>query len=107
MLATDRYIYCVFMCHLSLEKALKGLYVQRLEKDAPRTHALIYLVETIKLKLPKNILSIIEFLHDVSIPTRYPDDLEKLTKVYDKKISRNIVSKTKAALSCLKKHYPN
>ena len=28
MLQTGRNIYCIFMCHLSLEKALKGLYIK-------------------------------------------------------------------------------
>lgn len=28
MLKTGRNIYCIFMCHLSLEKALKGLFVK-------------------------------------------------------------------------------
>jgi HEPN domain-containing protein len=33
MFKTGRYIYTVFMCHLSVEKALKGLYVIRFKKD--------------------------------------------------------------------------
>ncbi len=28
MFQSGRYIYCVFMCHLSLEKALKGLLIK-------------------------------------------------------------------------------
>jgi len=30
MFKTRRYIYAVFMCHLSIEKALKGLYVKKI-----------------------------------------------------------------------------
>jgi len=33
MFKAGRYIYAVFMCHLSVEKALKALYVQTLEKS--------------------------------------------------------------------------
>ena len=29
MLEGRRHIYCVFMCHLSIEKALKAVYVRR------------------------------------------------------------------------------
>ena len=36
MLKTERNIYCIFMCHLSLEKALKGLYIKRLNKMPPK-----------------------------------------------------------------------
>ena len=31
MFKTGRYIYCVFMCHLSIEKALKACYVKNLK----------------------------------------------------------------------------
>ena len=29
MFKSSRYVYCIFMCHLSLEKALKGHYVKQ------------------------------------------------------------------------------
>ena len=32
MLKSGRTVYCIFMCHLSLEKALKGLYIKRTAK---------------------------------------------------------------------------
>ncbi|MBE0524651.1 MAG: HEPN domain-containing protein [Methanosarcinales archaeon] len=31
----ERYFYAVFMCHLSIEKALKGLYVKKFSKTPP------------------------------------------------------------------------
>lgn len=34
-------MYAIFMAHLSIEKSLKGLYVLRLDKEAPRIHNLI------------------------------------------------------------------
>uniref|UniRef100_A0A7C4YD27 HEPN domain-containing protein n=1 Tax=candidate division WOR-3 bacterium TaxID=2052148 RepID=A0A7C4YD27_UNCW3 len=39
-----RYIYTVFMCHLSVEKALKGLYVKKFKKNPPKKHNLIFFV---------------------------------------------------------------
>ncbi len=44
MLKTGRYIYVLFMCHLSVEKLLKALYETTLKKVAPKTHNLIYLL---------------------------------------------------------------
>ncbi len=29
MFSTERYIYCVFMCQLTFEKALKGLWAEK------------------------------------------------------------------------------
>jgi HEPN domain-containing protein len=47
MFAAKKYIYVIFMCHLAIEKALKGLYskkfgnippedLQQMKKDYPR-----------------------------------------------------------------------
>jgi HEPN domain-containing protein len=38
-----RYIYVIFMCHLSVEKALKALVVQERKKTPPRIHDLFRL----------------------------------------------------------------
>ena len=53
MFGNKRYIYAGFMCHLSIEKALKGLYTHRLKEIPPKIHNLVYLVEKIKLQLLK------------------------------------------------------
>lgn len=41
MLGSGRYFYAVFMCHLSIEKALKGLYSKVTDEVPPKTHNLI------------------------------------------------------------------
>ncbi|MDI7258385.1 MAG: HEPN domain-containing protein [Thermodesulfobacteriota bacterium] len=50
-----RYFYAVFMCHLSIEKALKGLYAQKLNEVPPKIHNLLYLVEKMRLNLPDDL----------------------------------------------------
>jgi len=40
-----RYIYVVFMCHLAIEKAIKGLYAQATQLLPPKTHNLLALIE--------------------------------------------------------------
>jgi len=52
MFNSKRHLYAVFMCHLSIEKALRTL-CHRLKAVPPKTHNLIYLVEKIKLELRK------------------------------------------------------
>lgn len=47
MLNGGRHFYAVFMCHLAVEKALKGLYTEVLAKTPPKTHNLIYLLNAI------------------------------------------------------------
>lgn len=85
MFKTKRFIYAVFMCHLSLEKALKGLYTKKFSQVPPKIHNLIYLIEKIGLKPPEEIYDFIFSLNRVSIPTRYPDDLKRMLKEYNQK----------------------
>ena len=51
MFSSGRYFYAVFMCHLSIEKSLKGLYSKKLHEVPSKTHNLIYLLNKIGKKL--------------------------------------------------------
>lgn len=102
MLKTGRMVYCVFMCHLSLEKALKGLLIKKTDEFPSKTHSLIYFVDKIGLKLGDQDLEFILTLNKVSIPTRYPDDLRKLFSAYTKELTESIVNDTKRIQSWIK-----
>lgn len=102
LLKTGRYVYTVFMCHLCVEKALKGLYTKNLLQTPPKTHNLIYLVERIKLDVPAELYDFIFNLNRVSIPTRYPDDLKRIVKDYPKKITLDILKQSKGVFKWLK-----
>lgn len=69
MFNNKRHIYAVFLCHLSIEKALKGLYLQELDKMPPKSHNLVFLLEKIKKELPVDLYDFIFTLNGVSIPT--------------------------------------
>jgi HEPN domain-containing protein len=97
-----RYVYTVFMCHLSVEKALKGLYIKKLKEVPPKVHNLIFLVEKIGLNLPDDLYDLVFNLNRVSIPTRYPEDLQKMQKDYNKKKTSDIFNKSKEVLKWLK-----
>ncbi|MEW6202422.1 MAG: HEPN domain-containing protein [bacterium] len=103
LLKSGRYIYTVFMCHLCIEKALKGLYAMRFEKDPEKIHNLNYFCEKIKLDLNEKHQNFIDNLNDLSVPTRYPDDLEKHLKEYKKDATEKVFNQTKVLLLCLKK----
>ena len=101
MFRGGRYMYTVFMCHLSLEKALKGLYAEKLGKEPPKTHNLLYLLEKMKLTLPEALFDFISTLNRVSVPTRYPDDLQRILKDYDKKKTKEVLDQSKQVLQWL------
>jgi len=101
MLKTGRYIYVLFMCHLSVEKLLKALYEADLRK-IPKTHNLIYLSKTINLRVPESHLQTLESLNDLSIVMRYPEDIDSLIKSFRKERVEEYLKKTKALLKWLR-----
>lgn len=102
MFKTGRYIYAVFMCHLAIEKVIKGIYSKIIKKDPPKTHDLVYLSESMSLDLTEDDSKFLDSLNDLSIPTRYPDELQKLVKQYSRKKTKIIINQTKKLLQCLK-----
>jgi HEPN domain-containing protein len=107
MLDAGRYVYAIFMAHLSLEKALKAVYTLVLEKEPPRTHNLILLQERIeakkKLELTISQNEFIEFLNEKSVPSRYPDTLQTVLKEFRKNETAKMVEETKGLIKWLKK----
>lgn len=100
---TGRYIYTVFMCHLSIEKALKGLFARKFKKDPPKIHDLIFLIKKIEIVLPHLYQDFLKILNDLSVPTRYPDELEKLLKQYKQDKTEGVLNQTKELFLWLKK----
>ena len=94
MLSTGRYLYVVFLCHLALEKLLKA-HVAEVTQTVPiKTHDLIYLVKKSGLDLPENHPDFIGKINTASIPTRYPDDLQRALKEYPKSVAKDYLTQT-------------
>lgn len=104
MLKAGRYIYVIFMCHLSLEKILKAIINEKIKKMPPKTHSLLYLVELTDMKLPEKYKDLVADLNLLSVPTRYPEDINKLSKQFDKKNTSDIYSKTKRLILWVKQN---
>lgn len=100
-----RYMYTVFMTHLSLEKALKGIYQKKFNTIPPRTHSLVYFVNKTEISPPENIGKFLVKLDQASVATRYPEDLTKLQSVYTQTVVKEILSQTKGILEWVKKMF--
>ena len=98
-----RYVYSVFMCHLAIEKALKGLYENIIEDFPPKTHNLLYLLKKIEKVPEENMGQFIVTLNQVSITTRYPDTLEKTQEYFTQEKTSHILSQTHEVLKWIKK----
>lgn len=105
MFSSGRYFYAVFMCHLSIEKSLKGLYSKKLHEVPPKTHNLIYLLNKIGKRPDKELEKFITKLNTASVATRYPDDLAKIQSAYTEEITKEMIEKSKDVLKWVKTQF--
>lgn len=100
-----RYFYAVFMCHLSIEKALKGLLKEKLREEPPKVHNLIYFLNKTGIKPPEDIGRFLTKLNEASVATRYPEDIDKLQKDFSQAVVKDIISKSKETLEWIKMQF--
>jgi HEPN domain-containing protein len=100
-----RYFYAVFMCHLATEKALKGLYQQKLQETPPKTHNLIRLLERIGLVPDRDLGRAMTRLNETNVTTRYPDDIDRLQSAYTQETTAQILSQTQRILIWIKAQF--
>ena len=97
----EAYDVSLILCQQAVEKMLKALYLKHRSENPPKVHSLVYLAQTSRLELPDLIKEFLENLDEVSVPTRYPEELDKILMEYDEQRTRIIFEKTKEAMQCL------
>jgi HEPN domain-containing protein len=102
MLETGRNLYVIFLCHLALEKMLKALVTEITQTVPFKTHDLIVLVKKGNLELPQKYLEFVGKINSASIPTRYPEDLQRSLKAYPKSVTRDYLKQTMEIAKWLK-----
>jgi len=82
------YHYALFFGHLTIEKILKALYVDKCNTVPPFTHSLNLLAEKASLKLTDEQKKLFETITDFNIEARYPSEKfsfeKKCTRKYTK-----------------------
>ena len=70
----EKYDWCLYLCHLVIEKILKALWVKNNEnKLPPKSHNLVRLAEYSKVKLTDEQKIFLDEINDFNIAVRYPD----------------------------------
>jgi len=105
MFKGERCVYAVFMCHLSIEKALKGLYESKLHDIPPKTHSLVGLLDRMNTRPPDNIARTILRLNDMNVTMRYPDELAGFQKLYTSGITTEILDTGREVLEWIKTQF--
>ena len=103
MLQSGRNVYCIFMCHLSLEKALKGLFIKRFNQIPPKLHDLMYFVEKLELYTEDTHREFLKWINRMAIPTRYPENLRDMIKMFPNEETDSIFLQTKLVQQWIKK----
>lgn len=102
MLMTGRHLYVVFLCHLALEKVLKACVTEITQAIPAKSHDLIYLIKKSGMEIPQEMLEFVGKINTASIPTRYPEDLQRALKEYPKSVVEVYLSQTEQVTQWLK-----
>jgi len=104
MLQSERYLYVTFMCHLTLEKALKGLIAEQQEEHPPRIHRLLRLAELAGIinAMTDEQRHFLLRLDPLNIATRYPEDNAAVGRLLSASFCQQILSETEATFVWLR-----
>lgn len=105
MFSGGRFFYAVFMCHLAMEKALKGLYQKKFQKIPEKSHNLIFFLEKLDAAPPEKTGKFIVRLNAASVATRYPESLAVISSNYTKDIAKNIIEESREAMKWIRQQY--
>jgi len=104
MFSSKRYPYCLFMCHLAIEKILKAVLVKKIKEHAPYTHNLVDLAKKIEINFSEKQKHLLSDLVEFNIEARYPEWKKNFYKKTNKKYTENYLKETKIFQKWLKKY---
>lgn len=99
MLETKRLLYVGFMCHQTIEKALKGAYVtMKPDEELPYIHRLARLANQTGLNshMSEAQLALIDTLSPLNIEARYPLHKDKLLQSLTMERCETMIKETEA-----------
>ena len=76
MLDSGRFLYVLFCCQQTVEKALKAVIVKRTGEFPPRLHNLLRLAKSAGVVPEPSVESFLGELSSFYIQTRYPEEIE-------------------------------
>jgi len=86
---------------------LKAIVSEAYGALPPHTHNLNRLLELAGVVLPADLQGFIDTINLQSVPTRYPEDVTRLSKELDRRTAAEYLRKTKRIIQWLKKNIPH
>lgn len=100
-----RYSDCLFFCHLTLEKILKGLVVQQTKTHAPYIHELDTLAIKTGLNLNEDQMRQLKIINTFNIRARYDNIKKSFYQKCTKEYAEEYFNISKKLYLWLKKQY--
>lgn len=100
-----RYDACLFFCHLTIEKMLKGLIVKNEKKAAPYTHDLAELANIAKVNFGDEQIKDLRIITNFNIAGRYDNEKFSFYKQCTKSYTEKYFLISKQFYLWLKKEY--
>lgn len=102
---SKRYDACLFFCHLTIEKTLKALVVEKTREPAPYIHKLVQLAEAASIKISKKQKAALEDISTFNISGRYDNVKRAFYKKCTKEYTEKNLKRSEKILSWLRKKY--
>ena len=99
--SNKKYHHALFFCHLSIEKALKAVIIDKTKKAPPFVHDLLRLAERSTLILSEDVKSGLLEITTFNIQARYDDYKLSFYKKATKAFTLKYFNKTKEILKWL------
>jgi HEPN domain-containing protein len=86
--------YALFFGHLTIEKLLKAIFVEKFNEVPPYSHRLVFLAEKVELDISSDRVELLEVITDFHLEARYPDEqfsfFKKCTRQFTKEHLKRI-----------------
>jgi HEPN domain-containing protein len=107
MLTGGRFLYVGFMCHQTVEKALKALHWSVAGVEPERTHSLIRLARQTGIypELPGDWQDLLDLLDPLNLEARYPTDKDRVLASLTRERCTEIIEGTRRMYSWLRQKY--
>ena len=103
-LKKKEYLYTLFFCQQTVEKAIKAVYYERYNKTPPRKHDLMELAEAASIlsQLDEDRKNLFVLLSEYYIESRYAEDRKEMEKNCTRSVTEDILERTGDVLKWLK-----
>jgi len=100
---TKHYHYCLFFCHLFVEKIIKALIVKNTGENPLPIHKLRLLAKDTGIKFSEEQLKLLDKITGFNIKARYNDVKFRFYKMATKEFTKEYFEKSKGIYQWLKK----